>query len=578
MVFVALLACGNAAVLAGEAAGPRYTVQVNAPAPIKDIVERNLDLVRWQDYAELTPEFLDLLVANAKDQARSAAETVGYFSSTVTSSIDDSTKPPTIRINIEPGEPTLVTSVKLEVTGPAADSDAAASAQIAKMRSTWLLPQGEIFRQTQWSSAKAAALLAIAADRFAAAKIVSSEASIDPVTHAAALSLTIDSGPAFRFGALEVSGLEKYPETVLRNLVTFSPGQAYTLDALNDYVRRVNGTGYFASVQANIDADPQHADAAPVMIAVIEAPTKRFSAGIGFSTDTLYSGQVGYDTFNIDGNGMQLRTDLRLDAKLQNATVRLTLPPRDPQYTDNFVAKLEQTDISDLSTNDIVAGWTRQTADPRSQSVYSTNFYYSRRTPNEADTDTSHAVYFEYGHTWRRVDDPLAPTRGYVLAAQVGGAPPGVSTLGFVRGVAQVAGWIPIDDKTQIALKAEVGAVAARSANGVPTPLLFRTGGDTTVRGYAFQSLGPRLGTATIPGRYYALASAEIVRWIGSFWGLATFVDAGNAADRFGDLKPVYGYGVGGRIKTPIGPFRIDFAYGEATKSVRVHLSVGLSF
>jgi translocation and assembly module TamA len=68
------------------------------------------------------------------------------------------------------------------------------------------------------------------------------------------------------------------------------------------------------------------------------------------------------------------------------------------------------------------------------------------------------------------------------------------------------------------------------------------------------------------------------VRWIGSFWGLATFVDAGNAADRVGDLKPVYGYGVGGRIKTPIGPFRIDFAYGEATKAVRVHLSVGLSF
>jgi translocation and assembly module TamA len=153
-----------------------------------------------------------------------------------------------------------------------------------------------------------------------------------------------------------------------------------------------------------------------------------------------------------------------------------------------------------------------------------------------------------------------------------------VSTRGFGRGIAQLAGWIPFDIKTQLALRAEAGAVVASTSDGIPAPLLFRTGGDTTVRGYAFQSLGPRVGDATVPGRYYALASAEVVRWIEPSWGIAVFVDAGNAADRVRDLKPVYGYGVGGRLRTPIGPFRLDLAYGEETKSVRVHLSVGLLF
>jgi translocation and assembly module TamA len=153
-----------------------------------------------------------------------------------------------------------------------------------------------------------------------------------------------------------------------------------------------------------------------------------------------------------------------------------------------------------------------------------------------------------------------------------------VSTRAFGRGIAQLAGWIPLDIKTQLALRAEAGAVVASTSDGIPAPLLFRTGGDTTVRGYAFQSLGPRVGDATVGGRYYALASAEVVRWIGASWGIAAFVDAGNAADHVHDLKPVYGYGVGGRLRTPIGPFRLDLAYGEATKTVRVHLSVGLSF
>ena len=132
--------------------------------------------------------------------------------------------------------------------------------------------------------------------------------------------------------------------------------------------------------------------------------------------------------------------------------------------------------------------------------------------------------------------------------------------------------------KTQLLIKAEAGAVAATSSSGIPEPLLFRTGGDTTVRGYAYQSLGPRVGDATVGGRYYAIATAELVHWFAPSWGLATFVDAGNAADRLRDLKPVYGYGAGARLRTPIGPFRLDFAYGEAAKTFRVHLSVGLSF
>ena len=555
----------------------RYRVEIDAPSSVKAAVEGSVDLVRWQTYAGLTPELLELLITDAKAQASDAAAAQGYFAAVVSGSLDNTTTPPTVRIHVEPGEPTRVAEVSIEVTGAVIEAPGGADA-VAAMQATWLLPRGAVFRQADWIAAKVAAVQTLAASRYAAAKLVSSEADIDPDTHAAHLRLTLDSGPPFRFGGLEISGLEKYAETTVRNLATFAAGDWYSTEALKEFVRRLNATGYFASAQATVAPDPEYAESAPVKVTLIEAPTKKFSGGVGFATDVLYRAQLSFDNVNLDGRGLQFRSDLRVDSKQQDATVKFTLAPRTPAYTDSFIAKLDHTDISGPTTKDLAFGWTRQTADARNQTTYSTFYYVSKQEPPNVVLEHSHALYAEVGHAWRRVDDLRAPTHGYAVSAQLGGGLPGVSTRAFGRGIAQLAGWVPLDIKTQLALRAEAGAVIASTSDGIPAPLLFRTGGDTTVRGYAFQSLGPRVGDATVGGRYYALASAEIVRWIGASWGIAVFVDAGNAADRVRDLKPVYGYGVGGRLRTPIGPFRLDLAYGEAAKTVRVHLSVGLSF
>jgi translocation and assembly module TamA len=471
-----------------------------------------------------------------------------------------------------------VASVDLVVTGAAAGGGPDGEKLVARMRREWPLPKGAVFRQEDWAAGKTGAVRVFTIERYAAATLVSSRAEVDPEAHTAALSLTVDSGPPFRFGALDVTGVQKYSEALVRNLVTFSPGEPYTAEALQVFLRRLNGSGYFASAQATVESDPAQAEAAPVHLRVIEAPEKKISAGAGFSTDTLFRAQMTYDDFNIDDAGLRFHTDLDVECKIQGVAFRLTLPPRVPQYTDSYSTSVAHTDISGLRTNEFMAGWQRKTAVERDQVTYSAGFYASQQMATNAESANAYALYFEYGRTWRNVDDLLSPNRGYSINARVGAAPPGVSTAAMGRGILQFAAWLPIDTKTQIIFKLEGGAVAAREARDVPIQLLFRTGGDTTVRGYEFNSLGPRIGDATVGGRYYALGSAEVVRWIGDIWGIATFIDAGNAADQPRDLKPVYGYGVGGRLRTPIGPMRMDVAYGQETHSVRLHLSVGLSF
>ena len=67
--------------------------------------------------------------------------------------------------------------------------------------------------------------------------------------------------------------------------------------------------------------------------------------------------------------------------------------------------------------------------------------------------------------------------------------------------------------------------------------------------------------------------SAALPQW----WG-AVFVDAGNAADSLGGLRPVVCSGIGVRLRSPVGPLRLDLAYGEAVRRTRVHFSVGIAF
>ena len=129
--------------------------------------------------------------------------------------------------------------------------------------------------------------------------------------------------------------------------------------------------------------------------------------------------------------------------------------------------------------------------------------------------------------------------------------------------------------------RAEAGEVFAHSAIDIPDTLLFRAGGDDSVRGYGYRTLGPSINNAVASGRVLMTASAEIARPISprfpAYWW-AAFVDAGNAADRWSDLSPVVGYGVGLRWRSPVGPLRVDLAYGQHVHRVRLHLSVGIAF
>src|SRR5438477_571088 len=187
---------------------------------------------------------------------------------------------------------------------------------------------GEVFRQVEWTDAKATMLKSFAAKDYAAATIASSKATIDPDAHSAVLEVTLESGPAFRFGETHVTGLELYRPEIVLNLNTITPGEPFAQQELDQLQRRLSATGYFASVQTGIDIDPARAAATPITIAVIEAPPRRLELGGGYSTDTTYNLTFRYSDVNANGNGLQWVTNVRIAGNTQTGSLLFNLPPR----------------------------------------------------------------------------------------------------------------------------------------------------------------------------------------------------------------------------------------------------------
>lgn len=562
-----------------EEANPYITfdMTVEAPARLQQAIERSLDIRSWQDFDYVTPELLDQLVEAAERRIRDALESEGYFSGRIDMRIDTAVEPRMVRASIQPGEPARIASVSIEFTGPAAE-DPAIAARLAQIRADWRLPRGAVFRQDDWARAKTGLVSDLASVSFAGATLSSSLARVEENLADVNLSLEVASGPPFYFGGISVTGLERYRPELVENHAPFNRSTPYSAELLRRFERRLALTGHFSAVQVTFDTDPALAAAAPVAVSVIEAMPRRVDVNLGFSTDTLLRFGVNYGDNDFFNEAYRFRTDLRIESLRQGLTANVERPPGRSGWINAFSGAVLRTDIQDLQTDEWTLVAQRRRLDEHSQPAFSVEWTTERQEPGGAPASNAFATLFGYQHIWRSVDDLLSPTRGWMLRVNAGVAPPGISSREFGQLMASGTWYVPLTPRDDLRFRADAGWVIADTSEDIPQRFLFRTGGDTSVRGYEYQSLGVEEGDAIVGGRYLAVGSAEYVRWIGESWGVAAFVDAGDATDEVGDFDLALGYGLGMRVRSPVGAFRFDLAYGQETSSVRLHFSLGVRF
>lgn len=566
-------------------AAAAYRVEVEAPAPLDDLLSEFLDLARYKDRDDISSEQLQFLIDTAPAQVQKLTATEGYFSPDTRITSEGEGDERLVRVQVESGPRTLVTATDIEITGAAA-SDAPLA---AGLRADWALPSGQPFLQSDWARAKQEGLQRLQQRRYAGAALVHSEARIDADASRAELAVEYDSGPAYTLGALDISGTRRYPAEIIEHVNPLVAGEEYSVDRLLELQRQIQATPYFSNAIVDIDTDPEHAELAPVKVRVSEFPQQRIRAGAGYTTDTGARIEGRYTHLNVLDRALVFDSQLRIEQQRQYGALNLALPPDRGAFVNSVSTSYDRTTLQGLDLRSLRAGVKRARSREKYDLAYTLDFYRdelqqlaSGPLPPGTVTQPGKHQALVPGVAWTRrdVDNPIFPRRGSVVALQVGAALQGILTdQSFIRAYGRARRYLPVGQRDLVILRSELGAVLTKGSSAeIPASLLFRAGGTDSIRGYGYESIGNAQNGTVFPTKFLLTASVEYQHWLNADWGGALFYDVGTATNNWSDKTIYQGAGAGVRWKSPVGTVNLDLAYGVRVREFRPHISLGIAF
>ncbi|HFC8518975.1 TPA: autotransporter assembly complex family protein [Neisseria weaveri] len=558
----------------------KYPVEIKVDSSdVKKMLKEHLPLITQQQQEELDREQMGFLIEDVPEQVNTMLRTKGYFNSRV----DVRQKGEGYLVDVSLGPQTKVDNVGVAIVGDILQ-DGDLGRYYKEALDNWQLPVGDAFSQSDWSSSKTSVLTAVTRKKYPLAKLVQTQATINPNTQTADLNVVVESNRPIYFGDFHISGIQRYPESVVRGMAQFAPGSPYDLDKLLDYQQALEQDGHYSGASVQADFDNLSGDRVPVKVTVSEVKRQKLEAGLRFDSEYGIGGRVGYDHYNLFGRGYI--GSLVVDADKYETTVAAGVSqPRNSNghyltsnisYNRSTTQKLEKQALN----GGIWRVRDRNDIESRIGIEYITE---KRRIPDtDYDLGRSHATMLTA--SWRRqaIETALRPENGYYLDIK-GGATLGklLSSTTIARARANAGYYFTPENKkigTFIA-RGRLGYVYARENDEVPSSLQFRTGGATSIRGYELDSIGlAGQGGAVLPDRALAVASLEYQYPVTKSFSAAVFHDMGDVASNFKRMKIKHGSGLGVRWFSPVAPFSFDIAYGHSDKKLRWHISLGTRF
>lgn len=555
-----------------------------ALAAINGAVEAITRLAEDQDGGEV-----ERLRRRAHDATVSALATQGYFSPVVTLEVGQDYAGETWDIIIEPGPRSGVRSVDLNFSGQVSEPEF--QGRVSQARDAWPLPPGALFINSEWSSAKTALLDEINTKDFYFARITHSQATIDAELAQADLAVDIDSGPRVRMGPMKVIGLRRVPASLIERYVRYTEGDPYEQTRLDDWQQALQSTRFFRGAFVTLDEDmaerrelPDGELELPVRVQVSESPARRFTSSLSVDSDHGVGVEGLFQQNIVAGLPVAAEAGLGLNRHRQRAFFDIHLPPTFKGYQDSFGVLYEHSDIEGVDNQRYGLGWKRRqerkgAGDSRVE--YETQWAmvaaHDRTEIDGADDFTVPTLVGTWQWLRRDVDSKYDPREGNLIDLGLGAGVTLDEAEPFYRASLRGQHWWTVGKRDVLMLRGQVGKVWS-DTDRLPQDFGYRIGGSRTVRGYKFDSIGIRRGDATYGAPAMAVASVEYVHYVTEQLGISAFIDAGDAAESFGDMDLHLGYGLGAAFVTPAGPFYIDLAWGQKDRRLRLHFSLGLAF
>lgn len=530
------------------------------------------DEARRKDLDQAAVEHLN---RQAGPELRESLRPFGYYNPFIDMRLEGAAPNWRATYIIDPGPRTTLAAVDIEIVGEGA-GDFAEEARRMRRR----LAAGRPLLHSDYDEAKVVLSSAAYAKGYLDAHYVLSELRVKPSDNSAEAVLRFETGPQYRFGEFTVVQQDARPldDAFLRRYVPIRPGAVYDPQQLLDTQFALGDLGYFGSVEIVPDREAAVDHRVPIIIHTLPRKTQRYDFGLGYGTDTGPRGSVGADFRQLNDRGHTLHLETQISAIKEQALAEYRIP------VGNKAGELFSI-TGNISQQDYDAGTSYLRgvgiALARAAGKVQRRYYlkYLHENSNLGADDTVVADLLMPGLTLNRadLDDSIYTRQGWSLFADVHGAANNVvSTVSFVQAHAIARAAWPLLRRSRLLLRYEYGANWVEDFGRLPASQRFFAGGDESVRGYGYQSLGPENAAGQIiGGNFLTTFSVEFETAVYNNWGVAAFGDGGGVAN---DVAPDLHYGVGAglRYRSPVGSIRIDLAHPLDRKESPVRLHFGV--
>ena len=510
----------------------------------------------------------------AESEARTALEPYGYYSPTVQSELvtgDDCWR---ATLHIDPGLPVRIRKLDLEVTGDARSDPAFARVEVPPA-----LHAGARLRHADYEAYKQSLQFKALERGYIDGTFTESRIDVWPDEQAADIVLKFDSGSRYRIGEIR-QDQEFLEPSLVSAMLDLHEGDPYDSKDFARAYEDLSRSGFFSriDIQPVFDA----AENREIPIAVHLEPVERieYTVGAGYSTDTGLRLRTGFRNSRLNDRGHRLDLQLKLSPVISGLTSEYRIPLADPRsdwlsYTGTLDVEDTDTSYSETARFGIRRSKQLQHGLLRTYGLDVSYEQYEIGDTKDSSLLVLPAVKFDHKYGNRQ----LYPERGHSIEIEFRGTDRLLgSDTRFLQFVARSRWIFPAGKDGRLLARLDGGATAKSDFDELPPSVRFFAGGDQTIRGYDYKSLGPEDADGNVIGGSSLLTgSIEYEhRLFGKYYG-AAFVDAGNAFDGT-DLNAVVGAGVGIKWRSPIGPIRLYVAHPFSLDEtgIKLHVSVGV--
>ena len=562
---------------------------------IKGVVDRKLlDMLQSVSDAmalkkEKSPATLGLLrrrVDRDIGQFLKVLKSEGYYGGRVTGDINAKTDPVQVTFQVDPGPAYPLKSVDIQMT----QEDTATKEKPPDVAELGLT-LGQAARGRTILNGEAAVLRHFKKRGFALTQLTDRRVEVNHQEKSVAVTFRIDLGQRARFGNTEITGLQSIDETFLRSMIPWKKGEPFNIQLLEDAHTRLIATGLFSTVQVSQGETLQEEGFLPVTLTVTERKHRSISAGVSYMTDEGAGANISWEHRNLLGRGERLKlttavSGISLSAEgtffkphfLRNdQTLRLNLRFAD-ENTDAFDSlSISSAGLVDRKlTKEITVG--------------AGLAHKFSKVEQKGETEHFSLLSLPLHFDWDSSDKLLDPSRGGRMILQVAPYQDIEKTdLNFLKSRITATRYLRLLKAPSLVLagRASLGVINGASLLDIPADERFYAGGGGSIRGYAYQSVGPLdEDDDPIGGRSVLELSAELRFKLTDRMGMVTFLDGGSAfASTFPDSSEnlQWAAGLGFRYFTPIGPLRLDIGFPldrrtEIDDTFQIYVSIGQAF